>query len=41
MLETEIQGLLDADAFRKAVTLEYKNTVDLYEVLAQDNTLTV
>ena len=34
MLEDEIQNLLNAETFRKTVSMQYKNVVDLFEMLS-------
>ncbi len=36
MLEDEIQNLLNAETFRRTVCLQYRNMVDLFEMLAAD-----
>jgi hypothetical protein len=36
MLEDEIQNLLNAETFRKTVSMQYKNLVDLFEMLTYD-----
>lgn len=41
MLEDEIQNLLDADTFRKTVAMQYKNLVDLFELLSADEVISI
>ena len=41
MLEDEIQNLLDADTFRKTVAMQYKNLVDLFELLSADEAISI
>lgn len=41
MLEDEIQNLLNAEIFRRTVSVQYKNFVDLFEMLATDGQITI
>lgn len=41
MLEDEIQNLLNAETFRKTVCMQYKNLVDLFEMLTYDGQITI
>jgi hypothetical protein len=41
LLEDEIQNLLDSETFRKTVSMQYKNLVDLFEMLSCDGWITI
>ena len=41
MIEHEIQSLLDAEAFRKAIGQHYRNLSDLFEILSTDGLMNI
>jgi hypothetical protein len=41
MLEDEVQNLLNAETFRRTVSMQYKNLVDLFEMLTYEGEISI